>query len=140
MGDLIGKQGVELSYENILRGKKGVKFIQKDRFNKNIGPYKEGIYDTLPVPGKDITITIDAHLQEYGEIVNDQQAWWNHCYRTRVAGEILAMISAPSYDPNLLVGRDRSKNFTKLYRDSIAQPILTEDYRPCTLRDHLLKP
>ena len=69
MGDLIGKQGVEASYEEILRGVKGIKFIQKDRFNRNIGPYKEGKFDTLPESGKDITITIDATIQAYGEIL-----------------------------------------------------------------------
>ncbi|MEO8934899.1 MAG: penicillin-binding protein 2, partial [Xanthomarina sp.] len=67
MGDLLGKQGVELSYEEQLRGVKGIKFIQKDRFNRDLGPYKDGIYDTIPQQGKDITITIDAKLQEYGE-------------------------------------------------------------------------
>ena len=69
MGDLIGKQGIELSYENVLRGVKGIKFIQKDRFNKNIGPYKNGKFDTLPQPGKDIKITIDSELQKYGELL-----------------------------------------------------------------------
>lgn len=122
MGDLIGKQGVEKSYENTLRGVKGIKFIQKNRFNRDIGPYKNGIYDTLPVPGKDIHITIDATLQEYGEKL------MNHKRGGIIAiepssGEILAMVSAPSYNPNLLVGRDRSKNFTKLYNDSIAKPL-----------------
>src|SRR5690606_22589067 len=51
MGDLIGKQGVEISYEKTLRGVKGIKFIQKDRFNRDLGPYKDGIYDTLPKQG-----------------------------------------------------------------------------------------
>ena len=59
---------MEQSYEEILRGTKGIKFIQKDRFNKNIGPFQEGKLDTLPVPGKDITITIDSELQAYGEL------------------------------------------------------------------------
>ena len=70
MGDLIGKQGVEASYEDILRGVKGIKFIQKDRFNRDLGPYKNGIYDTLPQPGKDITVTIDAKLQEDNTVNN----------------------------------------------------------------------
>lgn len=121
LGDLIGKQGVELSYENILRGTKGIKFIQKDRFNRNLGPYKDGIYDTLPVPGKDITITIDSYLQEYGEILMTNKRGGIVAIEPG-SGEILAMITGPSYDPNLLVGRDRSKNFSKLYRDSIANP------------------
>ncbi|WP_066224082.1 penicillin-binding protein 2 [Formosa haliotis] len=122
MGDLIGKQGIELSYEEELRGKKGIKFIQKNRFNKNIGPYKEGKFDTLPEPGKDVKITIDATLQAYGEQL------MQHKHGGIIAiepstGEILTMISAPTYDPNSLVGRKRSRNFTKLYNDSIAKPL-----------------
>ncbi len=121
-GDLIGKQGVELSYEEILRGVKGIKFIQKDRFNRDIGAYKDGIYDTLPQPGKDITITIDSELQEYGELL------MRHKHGGIIAiepssGEIIAMVSAPSYNPNLLVGRQRSRNFSKLYTDTIAKPL-----------------
>ncbi|MBD0836135.1 penicillin-binding protein 2 [Aestuariibaculum suncheonense] len=121
-GDLKGKQGVEASYENILRGVKGIKFIQKDRFNRNIGPYKEGIYDTLPVQGKDITITIDAKLQAYGELLMRNKRGGVIAIEPS-SGEILAMIAAPTYNPNLLVGRDRSKNFTKLFNDSIAKPL-----------------
>lgn len=121
-GDLIGKQGVELSYEEVLRGVKGIKFIQKDRFNRDIGPYKDGIYDTLPQPGKDITITIDSELQKYGELL------MRHKHGGIIAiepssGEIIAMVSAPSYNPNLLVGRQRSRNFSKLYTDTIAKPL-----------------
>jgi penicillin-binding protein 2 len=121
-GDLIGKQGVELSYEEVLRGVKGIKFIQKDRFNRDIGAYKDGIYDTLPQPGHDITITIDSELQKYGELL------MRHKHGGIIAiepssGEIIAMVTAPSYNPNLLVGRQRSRNFSKLYTDTIAKPL-----------------
>ena len=122
LGDLIGKQGVEKTYETTLRGVKGIRFIQKDRFNKNIGPYKEGIYDTLPKAGKDITLTIDAKLQAYGEILMTNKRGGIVAIEPS-SGEILAMVSGPSYNPNLLVGRNRSKNFNKLYRDSIARPL-----------------
>ena len=122
LGDLIGKQGVEQTYEKTLRGVKGIKFIQKDRFNKNIGPYKDGKFDTLPKPGKDITITIDSDLQAYGELLMKHKRGGIIAIDPST-GEILAMVSGPSYNPNLLVGRDRSKNFTKLYRDSIAKPL-----------------
>ena len=73
MGDLIGKQGIEISYEKELRGIKGVKYIQKDRFNRDIGPYKNGARDITPQAGKDVTITIDAKLQEYGEKAHAKQ-------------------------------------------------------------------
>lgn len=122
MGDLIGKQGVELSYEEELRGVKGVEFIQKDRFNKNIGSYKDGVFDTLPQPGKDIKITIDSELQKYGELLMQNKRGGIVAIDPQT-GEILALVSAPTYNPNILVGRDRSKNFTKLFRDSIAKPL-----------------
>lgn len=122
MGDLIGRLGVEASYEEVLRGVKGIKFIQKDRFNRDIGPYKEGIFDTLPKPGKDITITIDATLQAYGEKLMKHKRGGIIAIEP-ATGEILAMISAPTYNPNLLVGRDRSKNYTKLHNDSLAKPL-----------------
>lgn len=122
MGDLRGKQGVELSYEDVLRGVKGIKFIQKDRFNKNIGPYKEGRFDTLPQPGKDIKITIDSDLQQYGELLMTNKRGGIVAIDPS-NGEILALVSAPSYNPNILVGRGRSRNFTKLFRDTIAKPL-----------------
>jgi len=122
MGDLIGKQGVEKTYEKTLRGVKGIKFIQKDRFNKDIGPFQDGTLDTLPVPGKDIKITIDSKLQAYGELLMKNKRGGIIAIEP-ASGEILAMVSGPSYNPNLLVGRNRSKNFTKLYKDSIAKPL-----------------
>ena len=122
MGDLKGKNGVEASYENILRGKKGIKFIQKDRFNRNIGAYKDGTLDTIPEQGKDITITIDSQLQAYGELLMQNKRGGVIAIEP-ATGEILTMVAAPTYDPNILVGRDRSKNFTKLLRDTIAKPL-----------------
>lgn len=122
LGDLIGKQGVEQSYEDILRGTKGIKFIQKDRFNKNIGPFKEGTLDTLPVPGKDITITIDSELQAYGELLMKHKRGGIVAIEPS-SGEILAMVTGPSYNPNILVGRNRSENYTKLHYDTIAKPL-----------------
>ena len=122
MGDLMGKQGVEKQYEDVLRGIKGVKYIQKDRFNRDIGPYKEGIFDTLPERGKDIILTIDETLQKYGEelMINKRGGI---VALEPATGEILSLVTAPYYDPGLLVGRERSKNFTKLYYDTIAKPL-----------------
>lgn len=121
-GDLIGKQGVEKTYEDILRGTKGVKFIQKDRFNRDIGAFENGQLDTIAKPGKDITITIDSKLQEYGELLMTNKRGGIIAIEPST-GEILAMVSGPTYNPNLLVGRERSDNFTKLYNDSLAQPL-----------------
>lgn len=122
-GDLIGRSGVEKQYEDVLRGVKGVKYTQKDRFNREIGSYKEGIYDTLPVKGKDITLTLDAKLQAYGEKLMRGKRGGIVAIEPS-SGEILSLITAPSYDPDLLVGRKRSKNFTKLWYDSISKPLL----------------
>ncbi len=123
LGELIGYIGVEKQYEKLLRGKKGVKYIQKNRFNKEIGPFKNGKYDTLPVPGKDISLTLDVDLQMYVEKL------MNHKRGGVVAiepatGEILTLVSMPTYDPNLLVGRKRSLNSTLLFNDTIKKPML----------------
>lgn len=123
LGELIGTAGVEKTYEKILRGTKGVKYIQRDRFNKEIGPYKDGIYDTLPTPGNDITLTIDGVLQQYGESLMINKRGGIVAIEP-ATGEILALVSTPTYDPNLMVGRERSKNFTKMYLDSISKPLL----------------
>ena len=121
-GDLIGKLGVEKSYEKQLRGVKGIKYIQKDIYNRDIGPYKAGQFDTLPIPGKDIQITIDAELQAYGEQLM-QNKMGGIVAIDPTTGELLSLVSAPSYNPALLVGRERSKNYTALYQDSIHKPL-----------------
>ena len=123
LGELIGTAGVEKSYEQQLRGVKGVKFIQRDRFNREIGTYKEGMYDTLPVPGKDLTLTIDSEIQHYAEQLMKNKRGGIVAIEPS-SGEILALVSAPTYDPNLLVGRNRSKNFNKLFKNTFEKPML----------------
>ncbi len=120
-GELKGRTGIEKQYEEILRGRKGVKYIQKDRFNRDIGPYKDGALDTLPEQGKEIKVTLDKKLQEYGELLMHGKRGGIVAIEPS-SGEILAMISGPTYNPSLLIGRDRSRNYTKLYNDSIAHP------------------
>ncbi|MEL7270476.1 MAG: penicillin-binding transpeptidase domain-containing protein [Bacteroidota bacterium] len=120
-GELKGRTGIEKQYEEILRGRKGVKHIQKDRFNRDIGPYKSGKLDTLPQQGKEIHITIDKALQEYGERLMHGKRGGIVAIEPK-SGEILTMISGPTYDPALLVGRERSRNYTKLHYDSISKP------------------
>ncbi|MEC4115000.1 penicillin-binding protein 2 [Myroides pelagicus] len=132
-GDLIGIQGVEEQYEEVLRGAKGVKYIQRDRFNREIGSFKNGIYDTIALKGDDITLTIDSELQAYGELLMQNKRGGIVAIEPKT-GEILALINAPTYDPSLLVGRERSKNYTKLYNDSLAKPlynrVLSGEYPP----------
>lgn len=120
-GELKGRTGIEKQYEDALRGRKGVKYIQKDRFNRDIGKFKNGKLDTLPELGKEIHITIDKTLQEYGELLMHGKRGGIVAIEPN-SGEILAMISGPTYNPDLLVGRERSKNYTKLHYDSIARP------------------
>ncbi len=133
MGELIGKQGVEQQYEEILRGVKGVKYIQKDRFNRDIGPFNEGIFDTLPQKGKDLQLTIDSELQKYGEKLMVNKRGGIVAIEPKT-GEILSLVTAPNYDPGLLVGRERSENFTRLWYDTIAKPLfdrgLSGEYPP----------
>ncbi|MEM9363989.1 MAG: penicillin-binding transpeptidase domain-containing protein [Bacteroidota bacterium] len=120
-GELKGRTGIEKQYEEILRGRKGIQYIQKDRFNRDIGPYKDGKLDTLPQQGKELRITLDKTLQEYGERLMHGKRGGIVAIEPK-SGEILAMISGPTYDPALLVGRERSKNYTKLHYDTISKP------------------
>ncbi len=132
-GDLIGKQGVEESYEELLRGVKGIKYFQKDKFNRKIGSYQNGNYDTLAVKGTDMNLSIDAELQCYGERLMVHKRGAIVAIEPQT-GEILALITAPSYDPGLLTGSSRSKNYTKLFYDSISKPLynraLLAEYPP----------
>ncbi|WP_299136921.1 penicillin-binding protein 2 [uncultured Tenacibaculum sp.] len=120
-GELIGKLGVEKQYEKILRGIKGKKYFKRNNLNKITGSYKDGEYDTLAVAGKDLTLTIDSDLQQYGEQLMQGKRGGIVALEPNT-GEILALITAPSYDPNLLVGRKRSPNSVKLFNDKINMP------------------
>lgn len=117
-GELIGRQGIEKTYEKILRGKKGVTYLQRDKFNRIIGPYKEKQLDTLPTPAQDITLSIDIDLQEYGTKLLANKRGGILAIEPNT-GEILMSVSTPTYAPNLLVGRDRSANFRVLKQDTL---------------------
>tara|TARA_B100000767_G_C19776235_1_gene542734 strand:- start:1411 stop:3270 length:1860 start_codon:yes stop_codon:yes gene_type:complete len=121
-GELIGRQGIEKSYEKELRGEKGKRFLQKDRFNRIIGVYKNKSFDIDPKVAKDIQLTLDATLQEYGEFLMQNKRGGIVAIEPS-SGEILALISTPSYNPNLLVGRDRTNNYRKLAQDTLAKPL-----------------
>jgi penicillin-binding protein 2 len=113
LGDYSGRSGVERTYEESLRGIKGVEILLRDAHGRVKGRYDNGNHDIKAVPGKDLTLSIDAELQAYAEklMVNKRGAIVAIEPET---GEILAYVSAPTYDPNLLVGRDRAKNFKEL--------------------------
>ena len=121
-GEMIGRQGLEKTYESILRGEKGVNYFQKDKFNRIIGKFNNGIYDTIPIISKKLKLTLDIDLQTYGDSL------MNNKYGSIVAiepksGEILALVNSPGYDPNLLVGRERSERYKSLNNDSIGKPL-----------------
>ena len=121
-GDYIGKSGLEKSYEEVLRGIKGKKVMHVDVHNREIGPYRNGALDTLPVEGSNLYTTLDADLQTYAEELMANKRGCVVAIEPS-SGEILAMVSAPTYDPNLLVGRIRGKNYIMLNSD-ISKPML----------------
>lgn len=122
-GELIGKSGVEKTYDSILRGVKGKTFLQRDRLNKIIGSFKDGIYDTLAQNGQDITLTIDSGLQQYGESLMTGKRGAIVAIEPS-SGEILALITAPTYDPNMMVGRQRGPNSVILMdADNLDKPM-----------------
>ena len=117
-GDYIGISGIEKSYEEYLRGEKGVKIYLVDVHNRIKGAYKEGKYDKEAKLGKDITSTISMDLQNYGEYLMQNKIGSIVALEPQT-GEVLALVSSPSYDPGLLVGRQRGKNYNMLNTDSL---------------------
>ncbi len=120
-GDYIGKSGLEASYEELLRGKKGKVIMQVDVHNRETGHYMHGQLDTMPVEGQNLYTTLDADLQEYAEKLMANKRGCIVAIEPKT-GEVLTLLSAPCYDPNLLVGRVRGENFLKLQAD-IAKPL-----------------
>ncbi len=117
-GDYIGISGIEKSYEKELRGKKGKKIFLVDVHNRIQGSFKDGKYDTLAVSGNNLYSTIDADIQAYGELLMKNKIGSIVAIEPST-GEILAFISSPTYNPNMLVGRKRGKNYRKLSIDSL---------------------
>ncbi|MCS6973167.1 MAG: penicillin-binding protein 2 [Cyclobacteriaceae bacterium] len=122
-GDYIGQSGLEAQYEIYLRGKRGVRYKLRNVDGVDKGSFKDGEYDTLPVPGYDLITTIDLALQEYGEKLMRGKVG-SIVAIDPANGEILSMISGPSYDPVLLTGRNFSSNFMLVSSDS-AKPLFT---------------
>jgi penicillin-binding protein 2 len=116
-GDYVGLSGLEKYYENELRGNKGVKYKMVNVRGVDKGPFKDGEYDTLSVAGKNITSTIDLDLQRYGELLMAGKTGSVVAIEPKT-GEILAMISAPFYDPNQLTGAEFGKTYRKLNNDN----------------------
>lgn len=131
-GDYIGQSGLEAFYENSLRGKRGVKYKIKNVRGVEKGSFDEGNQDTLAVPGVTLVSTIDINLQEYGEKLMKGKAGSIVVIEPKT-GEILSIVSGPSYDPNLLTGRNYSNNFATIASDTMNplfnRPLMAQ-YRP----------
>ena len=112
-GDYIGISGLESAYEEVLRGKKGVKVNEIDAHGVIKGSFRDGMYDSLPIPGRSLVCTIDAELQELAEELMEGKIGSVVAIEPST-GEILLMVSSPTYDPNDLVGKNLRLNYNKL--------------------------
>ncbi len=121
-GEMIGKQGIEKYYEDELKGIKGKKYFQKDRFNRVIGPYNNSLSDVKPLKAKNITLTIDINLQEYAESLLQNKRGGVVAIEPST-GEILTLVSSPTYKSKQFIGQDRTENFNRLLNDSINKPL-----------------
>jgi len=117
-GDYIGKSGLEKYYERVLRGSKGSEYVMVDVFNRVKGSYKDGRFDTLAVQGENLYTGLDLELQAYGETLMQNKIGSIVAIEPS-SGEILSLVSSPSFNPAMLVGRKRGKNFNLLVKDSL---------------------
>ena len=115
-GDYFGISGLESAYEEVLRGKKGVKINEIDNHGVIKGSFRDGMYDSLPIPGRSLVCTIDAELQELAEELMEGKVGSVVAIEPST-GEILLMVSSPTYDPNDLVGKNLRLNYNKLLRN-----------------------
>mgnify|MGYP006267010019 CR=1 FL=1 len=123
LGDYQGKSGLEQQYEAFLRGKKGMRHVLVDVFNREQGAYQGGELDVPPQSGQPLELTLDVPLQQYGEQLMQNKRGAVVAIEP-ATGEILAMVSSPSYDPSRLTGRGRAEEFKRLGNDSIRIPLL----------------
>ena len=121
-GDYIGKLGVERSYEKQLRGEKGIQILLRDAHGRVQGRYQNGKYDRRPVAGKNLTLAIDIELQALGERLMEGKIGSIVAIEPST-GEVLCMVSSPTYDPRIMTGRKRGKNHLALQRN-VWKPLL----------------
>lgn len=117
-GDYMGIAGIEKAYENELRGDRGVSYRMVDAQRVAKGKFRDGEFDTLPQPGKDVQLTIDIELQRYAEKLMEGKVGSIVAIDPKT-GEILALVSGPNYDPSLLSGKKISTNYLPLEQDSL---------------------
>ena len=117
-GDYSGRSGIEKSYEKELRGIKGMEILLRDAHGRIKGKYEEGKHDLPPISGKNLTLSIDMDLQAYGEKLMKNKLGGIVMIEPST-GEVLCMVSSPTFDPNLLVGRLRGKHHSELEKDPL---------------------
>jgi len=121
-GDYIGVSGVEKQYEEELRGQNGQEIWLRNSKGQLTDRYKDGDEDLPPIGGKTLILSLDIDLQAYGELLMKNKVGSMVCIEPST-GEILALVSSPTFDPSILVGRQRSANYTKLLNDPL-KPLL----------------
>lgn len=122
MGDYAGRSGLESAYETVLMGQRGIQYLQRDNFNRPIGPYENGAYDTPSVAGRHLHTYIDIEVQQLAEKLLQGKVGSVVAIEPKTGG-IIAMASSPGYDPNELTGPDARRNFNRLFLDP-ASPML----------------
>ena len=130
-GDYIGITGIEKSYESMLSGKKGIEYILKDNLGRLVGPYKKGALDSQAISGKDLIVSLDINLQQFGEELLKNKSGSIVAIEPNT-GELLTMITAPTFDPNLLSVDNPNRN-------KEIQKLLTNEYKPMFDRSVMAK-
>ena len=120
-GDYAGKSGLEASYENYLRGEKGIEVLLRDAHGRIQGRYENGKFDKSPVSGKNLTLSVDIDLQAYGEYLLQNKVGCVVMIEPST-GEILCLVTSPTYDPSMLLGRNFSKSYKEL-EDNPLKPL-----------------
>ncbi|MBC6490931.1 penicillin-binding protein 2 [Flavihumibacter stibioxidans] len=122
LGDYVGKTGLESFYEKVLMGKRGVEYMIKDNKNRLVGNYENGKFDTAAVAGRNLRTYIDIELQQLAEKLMAGKVGAAVAIEPKTGG-ILAMVSGPNFDPNMLTGPEKQENFNNLFRD-VSSPLL----------------
>ncbi|HEY8397762.1 MAG TPA: penicillin-binding protein 2, partial [Flavihumibacter sp.] len=122
LGDYVGKTGLEAFYERVLMGKRGVEYMIKDNKNRLVGKYENGMYDTAAIAGRNLRTYIDIELQQLAEKLMQGKVGAAVAIEPKTGG-ILAMVSGPNFDPNMLTGPNKQQNFNKLFLD-VSSPLL----------------
>lgn len=123
-GDMIGRSGIERAYEEVIRGQRGVRYVMADAFNRPQGSFQDGKFDTAAVAGEKLVSSLDLELQIFGEQLMQNKIGSIVAIEPET-GEVLTFVSSPTYDPGLLVGRQRGNNYMQL---------LNNEYKPFFIR------